>query len=146
MAFRQAIPDIGGIWERCGVQLKDPDRSCRIVALKQRVTKNIQGGFAKIKGGTSVILLLEFRVVVERRLQTFLSILLAEFFVERHGPRPPMVTGMTPHIHALVAARLNLLQVLIYVAKHTQHFACAALVGIIVGCKIVGTERLAFLA
>jgi hypothetical protein len=86
------------------IQLEYLDGACDIVVLQKRVTKNIQGAFAKIKGGASVVFLLEIGVVVEGRLQTLLSILLAKFYVEHHGPRPAMVAGMTPQVYAAVAS------------------------------------------
>jgi hypothetical protein len=56
-----------------------------------------------------------------------------------------MVAGVTPHVYALVATWLDLLQMLANFIEHSQHFARAVLVGVVVGRKVVRTEGLALL-
>src|SRR5712692_4745438 len=54
------------------------------------------------------------------------------------------MASVTPHIDALIAARLDFLQMVVDVFEHAVHFPGAVLVWIFVGGKIVGAERFAF--
>src|ERR1039457_5043356 len=56
------------------------------------------------------------------------------------------MTGVAPHIHPLVATRLDLFQVIIDTAQHSQHFTGPVLVWILVGGKIVRAEGFTFLS
>src|SRR5215467_8469578 len=54
------------------------------------------------------------------------------------------MAGVAPHIHALVSARLNVLQVVSDIPQHSVHFPGAVLVGVLVGGKVVCAQGLAF--
>ena len=56
------------------------------------------------------------------------------------------MAGVTPQVHTLVTARLDLVQVNFDVVHHAHHFASPVLVGVLIGGKVVGTEGFAFLA
>ena len=56
------------------------------------------------------------------------------------------MASVTPHIYALVSARLDFFQMIVDVSEHAVHLAGAILVWIFVGGEIVGAERFAFLS
>src|SRR6266478_2547002 len=144
ISFGEAVPDISRPWKRFGIQIEHLDGSCEIFLLQQGVAKGIQRALSKIIGRPAVELLFEISVVLDRGLQSLRSILFAELFVKRHGPGPAVVAGVAPHVYALVAARLDFFQMVIDIAEQAVHFPGAVLVGIFVGGKIEGAQRLAF--
>jgi hypothetical protein len=56
------------------------------------------------------------------------------------------VAGAAPHVDALVTARLDLFQVIVDIAEHSEHFTSPVLIRISVGGKIVCAEWFAFLS
>jgi hypothetical protein len=56
------------------------------------------------------------------------------------------MASVAPHVNSLIAAELNVFQVLVDIVEHAEHFASAVLVRIVVGGEIVRAQWFAFLS